>query len=288
MYRQVALELTPATLDASCPITTQTPSSSSALLSTLDHYQELAADVISGAKSPTARNLAITGAYAALFLHAPDAYFWPGMAAYASAQVGSGIRVTGVDFTRSDFSLEDIEKLNGLLIAGNDAVYHDLFPLFLAFEDGGMAIIQNLPIDPTLKGGFDLIDRGRVARKSSDTTLAEELLWQGNKILLHYEQAVTLQNTVYSQVPELWRKVSALMFMRFDQGVLSSPRHWTRFWDHVPSGNIANVDDRWAWITSSMLPIWKNRVNKEPTPLHHDMMIFKNHGRRAKDGEYPF
>lgn len=38
-----------------------------------------------------------------------------------------------------------------------------------------------------------------------------------------------------------------------------APGHDTTFQEHVPDGDIGDPDDRWTWISESMLPAWRQR-----------------------------
>lgn len=206
-----------------------------------------------------AQNRAITQAYAQMYFLDPDTYKWAGMAAFASDTVGDGMRqadaarqttipwIPGV----TDFSFTE---LGDLLYEGNAMVYEDLFWQHLAYEHGGMDAIDRawdegeMPFDAYQ--GWGSIDRGRT---SGDT----DLLWQGNRDLLYYEQRVTLQDGVYDEDRKIFQRISSRVVgwaMPMESPI---PGDDTSFQD-MGSGDLGDFDDRWRWIDESILPAWQD------------------------------
>lgn len=256
----------------------------------LDYYRAAAEAILKGADTPQKRNAAITGAYAALFMKKPEKYLWCGLAAFASRQVGLGIRywrIPGLDKIFKDnpvlldkilgnpnLSAVERERLNMLLIRGNDGVYAHLFPAFLAFEDGGYAAVAALDVEPAIKMGFLLIENGEIQ--------------EGNDLLLRFEQEITLQTLVYNAAPELWALASRVIYMQLGLDLLPDKKRWTFFERAVPGGNIANFNERWKWIAKTMLPLWQALRDNELPGAMRDMMRLKIRGTNAKNGDYPF
>jgi hypothetical protein len=275
----------------------------------LDYYRTKAEALLAGTNSIVGRNRAITGAYANLFLKNPDLFLWPGMAAYASQQVGVGIAASGGPFgvqepgimpdpitaeellrpfndTIENLSLFFPNRFRELLIAGNDGVFRDIVPLFLAYLDGGLDAVTALAVDERLKSGFRLIDAGARMRESGLTLAGNEAVWEGNKLLLRYEQEVTLQGLVYDPDRVLWKLASGAVFMRFETGPVPNPARWTYFQEAVPFGDVGEFSKRWQWIGGTMLPMWDSLLNSAPGTVAADMTILKRRGETAKGGGY--
>lgn len=282
---------------------------SDAAKKSMEDYRARAEALLGETHSAHARNRAITGAYAALFLKNPDAFLWAGMAAYASQQVGFGIDATGGPFgIRATEILPDpigigplfkpfengLESfgsvfpnpLRDLLIAGNGGVYRDIAPLFLAYLDGGLDAVLALEVDERLKSGFRLIDSGTKLRERGLNAAGDLAVWEGNKLLLRYEQQVTLQGSVYDPARLLWKLVSGAMLMRFETGPVPNPASWTLFQQAVPLGDIGSFHDRWEWISAAMLPLWKSLLEKAPASVRSDMIALRGRGETAKGGPY--
>lgn len=277
----------------------------------LEYYKAQAEALLNGTDSVVGRNRAITGVYAALFLKNPGVFLWPGMAAYASQQVGMGIAVSGGPFGVQEDGImpdpiateellrpfdEAVENLGPffpnrfreLLIAGNDGVYRDIVPLFLAYLDGGLSAVTALDVDERLKSGFRLIDAGARMREFGLSAVGNEAVWEGNKLLLRYEQEVTLQGLVYAPDRLLWKLASGAVFMRFETGPVPNPARWTYFQETVPFGDVGDFDQRWLWIDGTMLPLWGSLLNSAPDIVDEDMAALKRRGEIANGGNYDF
>lgn len=264
----------------------------------IESYRARAENLISNANTPVKRNKAITGAYAAMYLKSPDVFLWPGMAAYASEQVGMGIFAAGDVFPAEmplviplrhvldTLGLNTRRHFRDLLIAGNDGVYRDIFPVFLAYDEGGITNVNALAIDQRIKDGFKWIDDGVTAKRNGDAAKGDKLIWSGNAMLLRYEQEVTLQRAVYDSDPLLWQLLSPFLFMRFETGIIPDRDHWTYFEPHVPGGSVGVFSDRWQWISRSMLPLWQNLLTTESTRLAGDATFFVRRGVTAKGSSY--
>lgn len=288
---------------------------------TLDYYQRRAEQLIAGAQSTIARNQAITGAYAALFFRDSDFFFWPGMAAYASRHVGLGILATELStfyaasshkdafFTgkeklkelatfqaESDFieiikmlstlTHEERQTLHRLLIAGNNAVYADLFPLFLAYLEGGYELIQSFPIADDLKKGFLFFDLSQWYKSQGQNDKALEAAWHGNQALLQYEQQVTLQKAVYNEHPDLWQKLSAFMFIRLELGWIPDKDNWSYFRHTVPEGNVGAYAARWSWIVGDMSKKWYKLSTQHTDQKRKEALFMIKKGAQAKGSPY--
>ena len=240
-------------------------------------YQELAADYLHAKvgeriDDPFVRNQAITQAYAEMYLANPEAYKWAGMAALASELVGDGMgtarfaKTLGSGYARSSEFAPGGQAIGDLgsrmldgLIAGNGAVYEDIFWQHLAYEHGGVDALEQAgargKLDDAALEGWRQIDQGIKAGNADP-------VWAGNRDLLRYEQYDVLQPVVYDQNRTLWAQASgrAVDWVK----PLDSPMPGDRvtFQTRVPGGDIGNFRDRWSWIEGSILPAWRS---SEPT-----------------------
>ena len=209
--------------------------------------------------SNLAQNLLITKAYAKLYIENPKIFKWAGMAAYASDMVGAGIATGKALDAFVDGNMRSLlasppqqrmnaTNLDNMLIEGNKAVYRDIFWQHLAFKEAGVEQVkkeisrQGLPKSSTLIEAWELIDQGE--RKKNPG-----LVWEGNTLLLQYEQRVTLQ-PIYDRYRSLSDRLSFYM-------VSPLPMHLGRFPSGGASASVANFDDRWRWIVGVLVPEWK-------------------------------
>lgn len=209
-------------------------------------------------------NRRITAAYAEMYLSDPSRFVWAGMAALASCEVGKGMLKAKILRDEAGNPLIAIGALatgaptgSEVLIAlgrGNLGVYADIYWQHIAFASGGLAEMRDLNARGELSDGllnaWVLIDRGKV--------------WEGNRLLLNYEQQITLQQAVYDRHKDAFSNMSWLAGFR--PSLLSSPipGHDVSFTECVPGGNLGRFEDRWKWIDTSMLPAWRKLVEDQP------------------------
>ncbi len=216
-------------------------------------------EISCGAKDRTtnvAQNLLITRAYAKLYIDNQSIFKWAGMAAYASDMVGLGIAGGKAIDIFADSTLRNaggqilpqrhnVVDLDNMLIAGNKAVYADVYWQHLAYKAKGLdeVLKQVTRLPPKnngiLKEAWTLIDRG--AKKKDVGSV-----WAGNTLLLRYEQEVTLQD-IYDNYPALAATLSYVM-------VSPLPGHLGAL---GRKGKVGNFVDRWRWITEVLLPQWR-------------------------------
>jgi hypothetical protein len=210
------------------------------------------------------RNQAITAAYAEMYLRDPQLYKWAGMAALTSATVGRGMYIMhGLRQSRMGgmvglFGREVAETFSNLGV-GNQAVFADIYWQHMAYDHGGLAEIERIfragRLDWRALRGWQQIDEGRRAQN-------QDLVWQGNTTLLHFEQKQVLQPVVYDRNQALWQEIA---------GWVPSPipGHREAFEDFTRGGNIADFAQRWAWIEQSMLPCWRKLATTRPERVEH-------------------
>lgn len=210
------------------------------------------------------QNILITKAYASMYLTDTSVYKWAGMGAFASLLVGAGIASgKGVDIIYDRFFSDgdqqtstnkrrNLTNLDNMLIAGNKAVYRDIYWQHLVHRDAGVDALLELLQEPSfiakrksmLIEGWKTIGEGQ--RKKDPAKI-----WQGNALLLEYEQKITLQ-PIYSRYSQLANQLSYIM-------VSPLPDHYAPFKLSYPNGSIADVTARWGWISRILLPEWKRQ-----------------------------
>lgn len=191
----------------------------------------------------------ITRAYVDMYWQRPDAFKWCLMAAFASGLVGEGMNFASSRYQYFASPLNPStwiphEQVFWLLAAGNISVYYDIFWQHIAYHEGGLAALETVAragqLHESAFAAWRTIDRGV---RTND----EELVWNGNRELLEFEQFHVLQPAVYDRDRPLWRRMSGLV----DSPI---PDDDTSFRDFVPRGDIGRYRDRWRWIRDSMLP----------------------------------
>jgi len=218
------------------------------------------------------RNRIITAAYAEMFLSNPDVFRWAGMAAYASYSVGTGMNLCqgaivdtngivafGKLLTGAPTEVETFE----FLANGNLAVFKDIYWQHLAYRHGGFAEIQGIfdagDLPKRLYDAWKKIDDGT---KSGNA----DLVWQGNKELLEYEQLVTLQKQIYAKHRKAAKFIGALT-----RSPIPGDHEKGRFSKYNPNGDLGNPKDRWDWISNSMLPAYRRLVEGDLDRVKRDM-----------------
>lgn len=219
-------------------------------------------------------NQRITAAYAEMYLRDPSKFLWAGMAAFASCDVGKGMRQAKALRDEAGNPLIAIGTLltgapTGTELAtalgkGNLGVYADIYWQHLAYAQGGIQEMRDLKARGELPAeqlnAWELIEQGKV--------------WEGNRQLLFYEQSVTLQKGVYDQHSKAFKNMSWLA--DYAPWMLKSPipGHDVAFTTCVPGGNLGAFDDRWKWIDTSMLPAWKKFAQEDPVRVREMMEEF--------------
>jgi len=205
------------------------------------------------------RNQAITAAYAEMYLRNPQVYKWAGMAALTSATVGRGmylmygLRQARLGSVVGLFGREVAETFRQLGV-GNRAVFTDIYWQHIAYEQGGLAELEAIgqagDLNQRALQGWRTIDAGRRVGN-------QDLVWQGNTVLLQFEQQEVLQPQVYDRNQALWAEVS---------GWIPSPipGHREIFGDFARGGNIGVFHERWRWIEGRMLPRWRALADSQP------------------------
>lgn len=251
---------------------------------TLRDYQLEAEARISGAGSTREkRNAAITGAYADMFMENPVAFKWAGMAAHASFIVGTGMKLGRI----SPIIGSEIRQM---LTEGNNAVFKDIFPVYLAYQKGGMAEVNRLA--GTLSGSefeafrpmrdaFEKIDEGYQLYKSGKQAEGMELIWEGNADLLRHEQLTVLQNGAYNNHKFAATIASPAIYADFDDTAGIDGSTASFYWSRHSFKSIANPTERMKWIEGELTPIWRRQNEQEPDRVIKHMQTFIRLGTAA-------
>jgi hypothetical protein len=210
---------------------------------------------------------AVYAFYQKLFVQNQN-FLWAGLAKLAGAPVyaglsdaqnlkGDGFYIGGLPMSATAIALGTFGETYGTtfqndLISMNIAILNDLAWQFEAYKNGGLAAIQtayaygNSDLDQPATNAWGEIDQGI---QESDSGLVQD----GNQKLLQREQQQILASgyLLLSDLPG----ATTLMTKLAKNPVPNGPDFLTV----VPSGNIADYDNRWTWITDSgdgMWPLW--------------------------------
>jgi hypothetical protein len=232
-----------------------------------------------------ALNRRITAAYARMYLRDPSTFRWAGMAAYASAMVGEGLRqaqlvregVGGPVFAAGEIATgaPTGTQMMSALGAGNIGVYRDIYWQHLAYSRGGIAELervfrtQEIRFPQRALDAWRLIDRGHALVAQGNARQGNDLVWQGNEALLRFEQEETLQHGVYDLHREAFRWSSSWPNMLPLRSPV--PGDTADFGTIVPGGDLGEFTQRWRWIHDSMLPTYRHLVEQNPQRVRHDM-----------------
>jgi len=254
------------------------------------NWKEVANEIIAKSTSPETRNLAITAAYAKLYLKNPNIK-WSGMAAFASALVGHSFKlpltlpatiVRGipcvvfsllrlitfgwVESTAFCIENDDAFLVRKLLADGNVALFKDFYWQAIAFDYGGTSEVVNYAksigeeIPPLMLEAWTQIELGATSGNSQQ-------ILEGNRLLAKYEQTVFLQREVFDHKPELWQKLSYIasktkyfgqytgIDLVFASPIPGDPDSFPEVMAYP--ANFGNAKDRWEWVEKSMLPYWE-------------------------------
>ncbi|MEY4576801.1 MAG: hypothetical protein RL701_1504 [Pseudomonadota bacterium] len=219
-----------------------------------------------------AQNALITKAYAQMYLSNPKAFKWAGLAAFASRLVGVGImagkatdifvdsqyrKVVAESLETSAFTgrppLKNPEArlnawdLDNMLIAGNKAIYRDIYWQHLAYREDGLDAVLNMlagtPKSASAIEAWKAIDAGV---KTSDL----DKVWFGNQLLAYYEQWVVLQ-PIYDAFPDTADGLLSYLM------ISPLPDDFTLFkydyWNH----SFREAPPRWDFIVKRLIPYWR-------------------------------
>ena len=253
---------------------------------TIAQWQGLADGLLTDQACAFHRNVEISSRYAWLYKALPSCLKWAGMAAIASHHVRLALFPLRLDTDRSGYVdiphslgrrrllLADVDTIR----ATNNAIFNDIFWTHLAYvtADDGIRRLRSLlsgrPDYAPVLAGFEAIDRGRqvledVAASAPARRWAEDLIWLGNIQLLEHEQRALVQphfdhlSCAFARIVSLGAATS--FEVRGPRGELA---YFTSFYLYsltrgMPSvlraaswPRITRYDDRWRWITTSVVP----------------------------------
>lgn len=208
---------------------------------TRDYWQAQAENYLQDSNLQEIKNQNITCAYAEMYLKNPARYKWAGLAAIVSGRIG-------VEEKETRWKPNVIGLMTSIM-AGNKAVFNDLYWQHLAFESKGISEITRLYCENSISQ-----DEYSAWKKISNGNI-----WEGNRDLLLHEQRDILQPTLYANHPYSWYLSDSWGGILMNWGnVLKSPVPNDP--DVFTSGitqNIANFHQRWLWIENHILPKWK-------------------------------
>jgi len=205
-----------------------------------------------------------------------DTMKWAGMASFASDTVGLGMM--GAPIMGHIPGGPDGDKIKELLAQGNAQLFQDIYWQHMAFEHGGMKELQDaaktgdvnavqLAAWQEIADGKKALDEAKKGGDPAAIKAAQDRVWQGNGDLLAYEQKTFLQNLVYDSSPEAreaFKGMTDITGMIPGIGMPSPIPGGDSFQEYrdkqgrTGSADVGNVDQRWDWISNSMLPSFRD------------------------------
>ena len=267
--------------------TTLSPRGRNAAPDTIAGWKALADGLLTNQSCVFRRNLEISSRYASLYARLPAYFKWAGMAAFASYHVRLALLPFRLDADRTGFVdiphslgrhrrllIEDVNTIRAI----NNGIFDDIFWVHLAYDSGAdgigrlRALLGAEPHYAAVLSGFEAIERGRriledPAAPPEDRRMAEDLIWDGNCQLLEHEQRALVQpnfDRLSCRFARLFSLGSALSFEV--RGVRQEAAYFTSFYLYsmgrgVPQAlrarawpRMTRYDDRWRWITTSIVP----------------------------------
>jgi hypothetical protein len=219
-------------------------------------------------------NKVISARYAALYFEKPEAFKWAGMASYASGLVGWGLWGSEQIHTLNK-KTPAAEVLFNSLREGNTELYRDIGWQHEAFISEGITALERIHNQGGLPDkqfkSWQKIDEGLRTNNA-------QLIREGNKDLLEFEQTEFLQNKVYEPNREFWES-----YTKNDKLPLFSPidpwyapddfRHYINNNHPGVDPNIGDPEQRWNWVSESMLP--RYQLIESIRPLHD--VVLRDH-----------
>ena len=253
---------------------------------TVAGWQALADGMLTDQGCSFHRNVEISSRYAWLYKVLPACLKWAGMAAIASHHVRLALFPLRLDADRTGYVdiphslgrrrllLQDVHTIR----ATNNAIFNDIFWVHIAYvtADDGIerlrTLLQDEPDYRPVLAGFEAIDEGRrvlddPAASAEERRAATDLIWIGNVQLLEHEQRALVQPCFDHLSCAFARLVSLGAASSFEvRGVRKELAYFTSFYLYsltrgLPAAarahtwpRITRYDDRWRWITTSVVP----------------------------------
>jgi hypothetical protein len=246
-----------------------------------------------GSMDPVERNTRINAAYSQMYMDNPDVMKWAGMASYASETVGVGMMQAGalnIPGVQGLTGAPDGDRLGQLFAQGNGELFQDIYWQHLAFQHGGVDELRRAAkedpssIDPRQIAAWAQMDEGQkalhMAQASGDQAAikaAQDRIWAGNGNLLEFEQKEFLRRHVYEAAPDARDAVGFLSGPWNMLGVNSPIPGGEEFHDYrdrtgaTGQADVGDTEQRWDWISNSMLPSFRDRETNHNPEMMQDM-----------------
>ena len=213
------------------------------------------------------RNRQITTLYANMYNSNTQAFGWAGMAAFASNKAGVAMAkaANAFAFTKGVAATlgVDPDKLLDYLGQGNLAIFIDMYPQLLAYQQaGGLTNIQAMRAQGLITAlqldAWTLIDSGITNNDSSD-------IWKGNGLIVLVEQTETIQ-AVFNKDLGLWKTPTDLWWSP-GVGKITSPipGDTSTFQDLYPGASFADGWRKYTWTVLVMVPAFQRWQQTNPS-----------------------
>ncbi|MGH3455246.1 MAG: DUF2515 family protein [Nocardioidaceae bacterium] len=233
------------------------------------------------------RNVEISSRYAWIYCRLPSCFKWAAMAAIASNHVRLALLPLRLDADPSGYvnlprSLNRhkvllTEDVNAVRTT-NNAIFDDIFWVHLAYLAGedGMDVLRTLLLGDAhysqVLVAFDAIDRGRRVLEDPmslehERAAATDAIWEGNVAILEHEQRALVQPN-FDRLSGAFARIASMgSASTFEvRGLRQGLGYFTSFYlSSLTRGlpraarartwpNIIRFEDRWPWLTTSVVP----------------------------------
>ncbi len=261
--------------------------------------EKKADDILARGKGdPIETNKSISAAYAQTY-ESNKNLKWSGTAAFASKQVGCGMKSAKAMAERSDRTLDaelnypsesgvdPITPIQSMashtmydgLAKGNRAVFKEIYPAMQFYNDNGLARLKqcadarNPKLSGDLVSAFDDIDKGH--------------LDEGSEKMLRYEQSQTLQKSVYDDAAvRRTLKANSLGYKYYLGRILGAEPVKVSFTPECSGGteveykgtNLADFNDRWPYA-KNVAETFNKMARDDPAGVDKSLQTIIDRGR---------
>lgn len=184
-------------------------------------------------------------------------------------------RITPLDDAGRDAVLQNAAAGRKMLADGNKAIYRSIYPVSLAYQQGGIQELRRLgtelratnpkSFDETFKpllNAYKQIDKGvKLNRKSPGA--GDGLITEGTNDIIRFEQKEIVQ-PLFDKNPKSVYAMGLLAFGDLDADDTSIDwQTFSAFQRHHPLSNFGNSDTRIDWIENEIFVYWdKQRAER--------------------------
>lgn len=199
---------------------------------------------------------------------------WAGMAKLAGGVVWGGLSQIETNGRRAvlgsllpsgareatQYARGELQFVENKLLEMQQAIFNDLAWQHMAYAEGGVKALEACYQRGEI--GLENLNAWRDIGSGN-----ENRIWRGNEALLKREQFDILDRH-YTEMSS--RPLSGRVLRNVMSYLANSPIPGGRsFYDAVPNGDIMNFPDRWQWVTSEVIGVYRNLSPEWCTALNN-------------------